>query len=526
MQNADQDPTTARRIWWQTVLAVWVACLAYSFWCAPIPGTNEPHYLCKAKHYWNSDWCQRDGFLTSSNPHLVFYVTLGWLTRFLSLEAVAVMGRLTGYLALAVGWTQFSEALGLTRRGTFAAAVLVLFWASWLSLSGEWLVGGIESKTYAFAGVFAGIATAMQQRWRMTGLLFGVAVAFHPLVGLWSVIAAVMAAVAAWISRVIEVRSTLRQARFWSGCVVFAVVAAAGIVPALAVVGSDGGAAAKQQAFAANYIQVFYRLSHHLDPMQFPTTSYVLYLGLLVLACGLSMRLVPSRSLSWFRGFVLSAAVIAACGWVAGYGPRPVRTSIPLFELRMLVLKFYPFRLVDAFLPIFLSVVVVLWLSDQARWVPQARWVRWSPSLLVGLFIAALVLGRGNGSARYLPDDREQEWLAVCEWVEAQTPQDSLFVTPNESWGFKWFAQRAEYVAFKDCPQDAASLVEWNSRLRWLGNWAAGGFEDQVYSPEDIARLVQKTGATHFIARKPSQLAAPIEFENRAYAVYTLRAGN
>ncbi len=522
MLNADSELATSRRSWLLTVLAVGAAFLAYSFWCAPIPGTNEPHYLCKAKHYWDSDWCRRDMFLTSSNPHLVFYVTLGWLTRFLSLETVAVIGRLTGYLALAVGWTQFSQALGLTRRGTVAAAVLVLFWASWLSLSGEWLVGGIESKTYAFAAVFAGIATAMQQRWRMTGLLLGVAVAFHPLVGLWSVIAAVMAVAAARMTRVIKVGETLRQARFWSGSLLFVIVAAAGIVPALAVVGSDNSAAAKQQAFAANYIQVFYRLSHHLDPMQFPTANYVLYLGLLALACGLSRRLVPSRSLSWFRWFVLSAAFIALCGWVAGYGPRPRAADMPLFELRMLILKFYPFRLVDAFVPIFLSVVVVRWLSDQARFMPRARWVRWSPSLLAGLFCVALVLGRGNGSARYLPDDREQEWLAVCEWVEAQTPQDSLFVTPNESWGFKWFAQRAEYVAFKDCPQDAANLVEWNSRLRWLGNWAAAGFEDQVYSPEDIARLVQKTGATHFIARKPSRLEAPLVFENRAYAIYRL----
>ncbi|MGE3777249.1 MAG: hypothetical protein AB7F89_08700, partial [Pirellulaceae bacterium] len=44
------------------------------------PDVNESHYLAKAKHYWNPDWCPGDPFLESADAHLAFYWLIGWLT--------------------------------------------------------------------------------------------------------------------------------------------------------------------------------------------------------------------------------------------------------------------------------------------------------------------------------------------------------------------------------------------------------------------------------------------------------------
>ena len=63
------------------IAAVFLSFTLDSFARYPIPGPNESHYLCKAKHYWNPEWCARDLFLSSSNAHLVFYQTFGLLTR-------------------------------------------------------------------------------------------------------------------------------------------------------------------------------------------------------------------------------------------------------------------------------------------------------------------------------------------------------------------------------------------------------------------------------------------------------------
>ena len=61
------------------------------------PMVNEAHYLVKAKNFWQPDWCANDLFAASGKAHTVFYVTFGWLTRILSLEAAAWIGRFAGW---------------------------------------------------------------------------------------------------------------------------------------------------------------------------------------------------------------------------------------------------------------------------------------------------------------------------------------------------------------------------------------------------------------------------------------------
>ena len=51
----------------------------------PPPHVNEPHYLCRLKHFWNPDWCAGDLFLESTDTQVVFIWTFGWVTRWLSL---------------------------------------------------------------------------------------------------------------------------------------------------------------------------------------------------------------------------------------------------------------------------------------------------------------------------------------------------------------------------------------------------------------------------------------------------------
>ena len=95
--------TTTQKSWavWCAVLA---SLLAFSAIRSPVPGVNEPHYLSKAKHYWEPDWCPHDFFLNSSDTHLVFYRTVGLFTQAFTLEQTAWLGRLLALGLLAWGW--------------------------------------------------------------------------------------------------------------------------------------------------------------------------------------------------------------------------------------------------------------------------------------------------------------------------------------------------------------------------------------------------------------------------------------
>ncbi|MEZ5951058.1 MAG: hypothetical protein R3C12_17965 [Planctomycetaceae bacterium] len=95
---------------WTGLCTLWGILVAWSLARAFIPGVNEPHYFCKAKYWWNPEWCAGDFFLASSNPHLVFYLTFGWLTRFLP-EITAFIARLLSLLVVARGWQVMSRLL-------------------------------------------------------------------------------------------------------------------------------------------------------------------------------------------------------------------------------------------------------------------------------------------------------------------------------------------------------------------------------------------------------------------------------
>ena len=184
--------------------AVFASFAISSFARYPIPGPNEPHYLCKAKHYWDPAWCDRDFFLTSSSAHLIFFQSFGMLTRCISLDATAAIGRFVGLLIFAAGWTFLVHTLVPARWSPLWAAWTFLAIAAFAgNLSGEWLIGGIEAKVVAYGLLFAAMACCMKAiYWErsgsllVAGILVGIAISFHPVVGIWGAACAVFASLA------------------------------------------------------------------------------------------------------------------------------------------------------------------------------------------------------------------------------------------------------------------------------------------------------------------------------------------
>ena len=174
---------------WLVTASVFLSFFAYSALQAPVPGPNEPHYLCKARAYWDSSFCPDDVFLESANAHNVFYQVIGPFTLVLSLEQAAWLGRVIGYGLLAIGWTACLRCLTGHDRHALWTAWVFLACASFGNLSGEWMVGGLESKVFAYAFLLWGIARLVQRRWHSAAALFGLSVSFHPVVGVWGVIA-------------------------------------------------------------------------------------------------------------------------------------------------------------------------------------------------------------------------------------------------------------------------------------------------------------------------------------------------
>lgn len=500
--EAARDPFSTRQALCETAAIL----LLFAFFAGQgPPAVNEAHYLCKARHFWNPDWCGRDPFLASKEAHLVFAWTVGWLAHVCALPAAAWWGRLLAWATLAWGWQRLSRAVVPRPWASVLTAGLWLALVERTAMAGEWVVGGVEAKCFAYALVVLGLEALVRQRWNAALAWCGAATSFHVLVGGWSIVALG----AAWLSCG---RYRPRVETLWRGAVASIVLALPGLIPAVRLTTGDDPTTVAE----AEWIYVYGRLSHHLVFHRLAATDIAAHLGLLALfltfayatPCPVADGRLGQRPL---RGFVLGAVGLAVIG--AGID----QALLGQWELSAKLLRYYWFRMSDAFLPLGGSLVVV---AAAVRWRPSRP--RLARVLIVAASLASLVnlvegsyrhgmlAPRGldpqwNALVRFdLVQPAElatigAEWRATCDWIRRETPADSLFLTPRAQQTFKWYAERAEVVNVKDIPQDAGAVVAWQFRREAVYPPATSTVGLAGHGAAGLVELARRYGAEYIV---------------------------
>jgi hypothetical protein len=550
MKVNNQRPQGRDSVLW-SFLFVWLLFCGVSFLGTPVPGVNEPHYLCKARAMLSADWCNRDFFLSSQNVHICFLQLAGWALGWMSFALVAVVGRVISAGILAWGWLQLSGAV--LRDGWCRAAAASLFSVLTLTgdFTGEWILGGLESKVPAWglgwgaAGLWIeGMTTGRQRLLVWGGLSCGMSVAMHPVAGGWFGLGIAGATFLRVFGRGIERRE-------FRGLVVFAAAAVVaslpGLIPAVRFLMGSGELVAVRER--ASFIQVYWRLRHHMDPTAIRVEQWLWAVALLTATAmagfGLLVRIerradaisggdgaaVDDRATVSMEGLrrlgllLCCASIVAALGVCVGWHGERL-DAMEGWQWRASLLRFYPFRFFDGLLPCVAGIVLVcVWVESVGRGrVPlrlgRGAGVGW---ICVMGCAAAWVLASANRSVA--PGGYSagswQEWQQVCGWLRANVQRDALVLTPRESFGFKWLAERAEYVSYKDCPQDAAGIVEWDRRLWRVHGWSAASLADGKYDDEDLGRLRRELGCEFVLIRAQEPFSRVPIWSGRYWKVYT-----
>lgn len=506
----------------------------------PTPEVNEPHYLAKAKHFWNPAWCEQDMFLASPDVHYVFEYSFGWLTLYFPLPVVAWIGRGLAWATLAASWCFLTRSIVPGFGATAVSGLLLLLGVKQFHLAGEWLVGGIEAKCFSFPLVFLGIGLFLRNRWLGANVAFGAATAMHVLTGGWAYLAIFLAA--------IFTRSVPTASRFLQGAAIAALIGSLGIVPAL--LGTKSGS--PKDAEVAYSIYVYERLPHHLvlremalerkERFGILTASWLVLVPLSLLALSRSKSPLNEcdetiRRFSQFQILVAVTLLFALIGAALDQYSR-IRPAEAAHLLR-----FYWFRASDIFVPAGVAISAV----TLAAFVSNS--LSFSRVILAAIFITAGNFTYIDGQAEHrftvpradaavIPHDLTTEnsrsathanWMRVCEWINRNTPKDAVIWSARRQQSFKWYAQRAEVHNYKDIPQDPAGLLEWRNRLEVVRDTARhGGI--WMMSREAILDLQKKYGFTYVVIYK-SGTHRPLPFtkvyprngeENRHYEVYEL----
>jgi len=492
------------------------------------PDVNESHYLTKAKHFWDPEWCAGDIFLSSSFAHWVFYVTTGWLAKLFSLSTVAWIGRVITWALLAFGWQRLSWNILKARGLSVLSAIFFLLLNDRFHLAGEWVVGGLEAKGFAYFFVLMGLGSMVSRDWKWAWPFLGAAAAFHVLVGGWAMIAACFTWIAlcfadradqSWI--VTTWRKIKSQALpFCAG----AALALLGLIPPLLA----DQTADPETSTAARLIYVNHRIAHHLTFEAFPS----LHVARFLLICIFSFLVycwIKSRWPSMFRRlrpvtfFCLGSLLISFGGLLlSGIAEQNDQLAAMCASL----LRFYWFRLSDFAVPATTSLlsclVISLWLKNDKRIATRISCFVFASCIVAaaGLSVAEKFEDpRPRADFRSLPKyedndkktlDTYRNWRKVCKWISENTPESASFITPHEQQTFKWYAGRSEIVCWKDIPQDSHGIMEWKSRLNELyepqRRFEAGLM---IYSDEQLGIIAERYGATHLlIPQRQFDLAA------------------
>ncbi len=519
------------------VLLIFAAFFLQGAW--PVPDVNEPYYLGKAIHFWNPDWVEDDFFLESADTHAVFYLTFGWLSLWLGPAALAWTGRVLTWGLLAWSWQRLSWAVVPRRFLAVLSGALFACLLEQCHMAGEWVIGGVEAKGFAYVLVFLALEALVRDRWNRAWLLLGGASLFHVLVGGWASIAAGFA----WL-RLGRQRPSLRAMA--PGLLGGFLLSLPSLVPSLLL---NSGLDC-QTVRRAHEIHVYYRLPHHLLFQEFKP-HLILRFALLIAAWALLCRAIGSRPPeARLRGFVAGALAIALVGAVLS----PLVALDPSLAARLL--RYYWFRLSDVAVPLGVALSGALFVHRLLQARPGVGKLGLAiaaaiPAIHFGpLAIERLSVTVPRADAKVDALGGYDSWRGICQSIadSREIPKDARFLTPIDASTFKWRTRRAEVVSRKEVPQDAGSIVEWWTRLREIHGIESGTPQRYWHGSlaelgaERLRQLGVKYSADYVLteapglelpptAARPEKIAAPklpltIVCQNAGYVVYRLRDGD
>jgi hypothetical protein len=231
-----------------------------------VPGGNEQVYLLYLVKAWHARFLATDWtFQEPTAGHPVFNFVFGWPTLFMSVEALAWIGRLTSWTAVFAALMRIGRQF---RIPSWLAATGILLWLIQRQsfVSNEWIIGTFEAKCAAYACLLWAIDSILRGRVVVPAVLTGLAFTFHSAVGLWG-----GAAVALAFLSLNPIKTSLKFTA-WA-----ALAALPGAITTLKLV--FGGHAISPDE--ARYL-VLSEMPFHLDPFTFGTAKIaVMYMMLL-----------------------------------------------------------------------------------------------------------------------------------------------------------------------------------------------------------------------------------------------------
>ena len=415
--------------------------------------SNEAGKLALALRQVEPDWNTHDWYLNTPQTYQwLFQQFSGQLLKLLGTSIGALACRLTGYAVWAWAVASVCGLLGLSTATSLGA--VAIFLTNQSLIAGEWMLGGAEPKTFSYAALLFAFVAWQKHRWRLAGLMSGLACAFHILVGGYGAVTLLLAAL---LLKPSATKQRLSQAG--TGL-------ALGILPTAITLGT------RYQDFlhtpvpgegvpSVSWIYTYLRNPHHLVPSSWSGGDWSragIWLILFCLGVGWSLR-DTSVNCEQRRSLGLWSALSLT---FFGFG-----LFCSTWDREGTFLRFYPFRLADTLIPLSATLLLA---SQIERLQPNI-------SRLSGILLATAISLKCHASLDLHGTNRIQatspdisDLQRVYQWLNLCTPPNSRVLTPPS--GFEDMSLktgRAGVAQFKQIPNRSRDVREWFQRMQAMG---------------------------------------------------------
>lgn len=508
------------------IIFIWLVIIAEVFTFNKFTG-NEHDVLPFARQVFNSSWLPNDWYLNLDIGYRgVSNYIFGYLVNEMGFLNGGYAGRLISYLLLAIAFFILFRTIRL--RFSLGLIVLLIFLGNQTLIAGEWIAGGADTKSFAYASALLAFSFFFQKRYLIGFAFAGAALSFHVLIGTYAMFCTLIALLLTTDSLRSDVRKLIRQS--WP----FLISGIFGILAIIQQIIPQGAVDAKK----AWEIYVEIRVPHHVLPSAWNGDFWIIELLFAICFFLVIYFFINTRPFKFTAAYALGSVFLFGIGlflYTSG------QTTL---------LRFYWFRYPDVMSPFLSAVLAALILNyltfldiaDIPRINSKFKWIQ--PVLSKGLpllfaLVAVLLTLQSfqflrvkyqRGLLRKNPDSHQ-----VLNWIEENTDKDAVFLVDPMILDFYTKAQRAQFVSFQHSPQSAAEILEWferiemsNGNLPFLAPQDKGKLQEHFYQldPLSIQQLADTYGLTYYLDLVDNQLLFERVYVDDFYVLYKIDQTN
>ncbi|MEO1323871.1 MAG: hypothetical protein AAFV59_12790 [Pseudomonadota bacterium] len=438
---------------------------------------NEIFYYGIADRWMQPDlYPETHAIFDDSIARIVSYVVIGSFTTLLGFEYAEIWLSALMLMAYVVAYWRLAKALDLDLLGALICLGLFLVIKQTL-LSGSYIFGGVEPKTFAYACALIGVACAIRSRIYLAVFWLAAATYFHFLIG------AFWGGMILWLF-LIQTRDISRVLR---PAIVFTVLC----LPLAIAIAFERltGASVDSSGLDRTLEQIYaeFRHPHHLVPFLSTQSFLTKWLPGVLTHAG-----VGAAILFWAFRNRDEPKTHALAVWIA---------TLNLYVFIALCIAFFD-RSTHYLSALFVfrptALILLLTLAWAIKTFAIPAWSSSRPRLRGTLVTFIAVVTTAQFSLAVIGSTHDREALAetqsaattrMIEWIKSETPPDSTLLisaAPDERmsaetrkpWlGIERLMQRSTLVSFKYVPTTDAAMLRWYKLLQWREAFFAGSCE-------------------------------------------------